>query len=629
MEDENKNSTHRIEDIKSKLFMSKPDEVLPSPDGGVLHGESFNVNHEWAQSSAVKKAKNMLGHKTFFRTFFIISFSFLVIAIGFLYYSLQQKTNIVSNDRIDLTILGNSFAQGGEQFSLEVATTNRNRAQLELADIIVTYPKDASDKGEKLRAKMDIGTITPGETKRTVIPLVLYGESGSIKPISIMLEYHIAGSNALFTKQIQKEVTLSGSSLSIGIDGATTVVSNQPYTFIISINPTSEDLLKNMAVSVDFPPGFSFQKSEPGAFSGNNLWSLGDLIKGTKKEISITGTLNGISGDEKVFHIYIGEQDKNGAHGLGALYAQSLQTVLIDKAFLDTHITYNGTTSDVYAIGSGSDVPVSISYTNNTNTVVHDSVITATISGSAFDKKSVKTNFGTYDESKSTIVWNSDQTQALADIAPGGSGYVDFNFSALPGGTGVGGDIVVTVSVTGTPIDSVNSVTSLSALDRKIFRLGAQVDLDAVGYYSSGPLKNKGTNPPMAGSTTTYTVGWVLSNTTNPVDNGVVKGILPRNVEWASEFSPADEVVTYNSSSREVTWRVGTLKKNPSDTVRRQVFFKVNLTPTTTDIGSVPTLLTQSTFTGTDSYTTSNVRITRDPVTLRRIEGAGDGKVVK
>ena len=104
-----------------------------------------------------------------------------------MYYSLQQKTNIVSNDRIDLTILGNSFAQGGEQFSLEVATTNRNRAQLELADIIVTYPKDASDKGEKLRAKMDIGTITPGETKRTVIPLVLYGESGSIKPISIML----------------------------------------------------------------------------------------------------------------------------------------------------------------------------------------------------------------------------------------------------------------------------------------------------------------------------------------------------------------------------------------------------------------------------------------------------------
>lgn len=629
MQEENTNDINRIEDIKTNLYMSKTDSKMPMPEAGILHGENYNINHDWKQNSVMKKTKSILGHRTFFRTFFIVSFLLFVGAVGFVYISLQQKTNVISNDHIDMTILGNSFAQGGEQFSLEVATTNRNRSELQLADIIVTYPKDASDAGEQLRAKNDIGTIAPGETKRTVVPLILYGESGSIKPISIMLEYHIAGSNALFTKQIQKEVTLSGSSLSIGVNGSTTVVSNQPYNFIISIDPTSEDLLKNMAVSVDFPPGFIFQKSDPVAFSGNNLWSLGDLIKGTKKEISITGTLNGITGDEKVFHIYIGEQDKNGAHGLGALYAQSVQTVLIDKAFLDAHITYNGTVSDIYPIGSGSDVPVSISYTNNTDTVVHDAIITATISGNAFDKKSVKTDFGVYDESKNTITWNADQTQGLSDIAPGAGGNVDFNFSALPGGTGVGGDIVVTISITGTPVDSVNNVTSLSGLDRKIFRLGAQVSLDAVGYYTSGPLKNTGANPPVTGSSTTYTVGWVLSNTTNSVDNGVVKGILPRGVEWSGEFSPKDEDVTYNSASREVTWRVGTLKKNPSDNIRRQVFFKIKFTPTGADVGTIPTLLTQSTFTGTDSYTTASIRITKDPVILKKVEGSGDGKVTR
>ncbi|MGI9118393.1 MAG: hypothetical protein ACR2IQ_02500 [Minisyncoccia bacterium] len=629
MEEENTNTTNRIEDIKSKLFMSKLEEKMPVPDSGILHGENYNVKRNWKENNAMKKAKNILGHRTFFRTFFLASFVVLVVSAVFVYISITEKTKIVSNDRIDMTILGNSFAAGGEQFSMEVATTNRNRAQLDLADIIVTYPKDASEKGEQLRAKKEIGTILPGETKRTIIPLVLYGEGGSIKPISIMLEYHIAGSNALFTKQIQKEITLSGSSLSIGIEGSTTVVSNQPYTFVISIDPTAEDLLKNMAVSVDFPPGFTFQKSDPVAFSGNNLWSLGDLIKGTKKQITITGTINGITGDEKVFHIYIGEQDKNGTHGLGAIYAQSVQTVLVDKAFLDAHIVYNNINSDIYAVGSGSDIPVSINYTNNTNNVVHDVIITATITGSSFDKKSVKSNFGVYDESKGVIIWNSEKNQTLSDVDPGAGGSVNFNFSAISGGVGAGGDIVVTVSITGTPIDSISSASTLSALDRKVFRLGAQVDLDAVGYYTSGPLKNTGSNPPIVGSATTYTVGWVLSNTTNSVDNGVVKGILPRGIEWVGETYPTDETVVYNSASREVTWRVGTLKKNQNDNIRRQTFFKVSLNPTVADVGSVPILLTQSTFNGTDSYTTSNVRVTKDPVTLKRIEGSGDGKITR
>ncbi len=505
--EEEKNTNDRIEDIKTNLYMAKPDTVMPMPDHGILHGETYNVEHDWKQNNNMKKIKNIMAHRTLFRTFFVFSLLVFIGAVIFLYVSVKQKTNIISNDRIDLTILGNSFAQGGEQFSLEVATTNRNRTELQLADIIVTYPKDASDKGEQLRAKKDIGTIAPGETKRTVIPLVLYGESGSIKPISIMLEYHIAGSNALFTKQVQKEVTLSGSSIGIGVDGSTTVVANQPYTFIISINPTTEDLLKNMAVSVVFPPGFTFQKSEPAAFSGNNLWSLGDLVKGTRKEISITGTLSGISGDEKVFHIYIGEQDKGGVHGLGAVYAQSVQTVLIDKAFLDARINYNNMNTDVYPIGSGSGVPVVINYKNNTDTIVHDATITATISGSALDKKSVQSVFGSYDEKKATITWNADKTKELLDIPPGGEGSVDFDFSALPSGAGAGGDIVVTVSITGTPIDSVNNATSLSALDRKTFRLGAQVDLEAVGYYTSGPLKNVGPNPPVVSNNTTYTVG--------------------------------------------------------------------------------------------------------------------------
>lgn len=627
--EEEKNTNDRIEDIKTNLYMAKPDTVMPMPDHGILHGETYNVEHDWKQNNNMKKIKNIMAHRTLFRTFFVFSLLVFIGAVIFLYVSVKQKTNIISNDRIDLTILGNSFAQGGEQFSLEVATTNRNRTELQLADIIVTYPKDASDKGEQLRAKKDIGTIAPGETKRTVIPLVLYGESGSIKPISIMLEYHIAGSNALFTKQVQKEVTLSGSSIGIGVDGSTTVVANQPYTFIISINPTTEDLLKNMAVSVVFPPGFTFQKSEPAAFSGNNLWSLGDLVKGTRKEISITGTLSGISGDEKVFHIYIGEQDKGGVHGLGAVYAQSVQTVLIDKAFLDARINYNNMNTDVYPIGSGSGVPVVINYKNNTDTIVHDATITATISGSALDKKSVQSVFGSYDEKKATITWNADKTKELLDIPPGGEGSVDFDFSALPSGAGAGGDIVVTVSITGTPIDSVNNATSLSALDRKTFRLGAQVDLEAVGYYTSGPLKNVGPNPPVVSNNTTYTVGWVLSNTTNTVDNGFVKGILPRGVEWAGETFPKEEVVTYNNTSREVTWRVGTLKKNPSDTIRRQVFFKVSLNPTVADVGNIPTLLTQSTFTGVDSYTTGSVRITRDPVVVKLIEGSGDGKITR
>src|ERR1700759_2621582 len=99
-----------------------------------------------------------------FKKFFIFSILFFTLRVGYSAYIFFIGGNTVSNDNIDISILGNNFTAGGEELPLIVGITNRNSSPLDLVDLVMEYPKSsASDTyADPEHFRESLGTIPAG-----------------------------------------------------------------------------------------------------------------------------------------------------------------------------------------------------------------------------------------------------------------------------------------------------------------------------------------------------------------------------------------------------------------------------------------------------------------------------------
>lgn len=618
MAPEKKQNTDRIEALKQRLIATKDISKIRPEKVHKLTREALDVPKEWSQKST-KVMKKGLKHPTFFKKFFIFSILIFVASVVFAYIYLTGGNNLITNKKIDLEVLGNSFVSGGEKANFDIIIVNRNAVNLELASLLIKYDKGI---GTKIPAseRLQIGTISPGETKRLPYELPVIGQEGDIKDITFDLEYRIASSDALFVKTTSTQITLRSSVLGIGIDAPTISSPNQTYTMKISVSPSGNESLSNMALKVEYPPGFNFTSSTPETFSGKNIWYIGDLTPTTPQSITITGSLNGFNEEERVFRVYAGEFDRIN-NDINPVYISKIHSVILNKPLLSARINES---SQIVPIQTGQSVPVYISWQNNTDKSVRDIEISATISGSAYDSSAViPGEKGEFNQSKNTIIWDSRVNDRLSLVQSGESGSVNFSF--IPKApiliNSTSKEVVVTVSIKGTPLDSVSEVKEVSSVDTKTYRLGTNVALNQSVLYQSGPITNSGSMQPVIGSPTTYSVLWVLSNSESLVTNTQVRAILNKNFEWVGTTSPTNENISYNPTSREIIWNVGDLQKNPGPNIRRQVYFQVKLTPTQAMFGSVPSVLDRTLFSGFDTMNNSNINQSKAVLNLSNVEG--------
>jgi hypothetical protein len=527
---------------------------------------------------------------------------------------------LVTNKKIELEVLGNSFVSGGEKANFDIIILNKNSVNLELASLLIKYDKGV---GAKIPAsdRVQIGTILPGETKRLPYVLPVIGQEGDIRDVTFDLEYRIPGSNALFVKTITNQITLRSSVLGIGIDASSVSSPNQPFTLKVSLSPNGSEALKNIALKVEYPTGFTFRNATPGTFSGNNIWYLGDITSATPQTISITGDISGFNDEERVFRFYAGEFDKTN-NDISPVYISKIHSVILNKPLLSAKINED---SVVIPIKAGQNVPVNIIWQNNTEQSIRDIEITASLNGTAYDKTTIGTkDGGEFYEDRGEIIWDNLTNDELSLVNSGESGSVSFTF--VPKSptliTSPNKDVSVTVSIKGTPVDSVSEVKEVTSIDSRTYKLGTTASLEQSVTYSNGPFKNLGTLQPKIGSPSSYTLQWTLSNTDSLVSGTTVRAILNKNFEWLGETLPTDEKVIYNPSSREIIWNVGDLSKNPSPIIRRQVSLKVGFTARQAQFGEVPTITDNTTLSGTDTVNGSQINQNKGVLKLNSVDGS-------
>src|SRR3989339_36723 len=620
------NKLNRIEELKSKLFSKNYQTKIEHRDG-FSHLNKNNIPDVWDNgekvgSSSFYNRDNFFMKTPVFKKFFVFSLSFFVLTLIYASYVFFAGGNTVSNDNIDISILGNNFTAGGEELSLVVGITNKNNSSLDLADLIIKYPKNGSgnfDSSAEIESnRISLGTIPAGSVRNENIKLVLFGEQGSLIPIKISIEYRVEGSNAIFVKEKPYEVTINSTPLNLSVEAPDTVSPNQDITFNVKATLNATKPVSKILLKFDYPVGFQFKSSIPAPSLGNNIWSLGDLAPGTERNISVTGKMVDVSdGEEKSFHISSGSQSSSDKSTIDVVFNSLSHSVVIKKPFIEAKLFVNGVYQREYATNTKTPIQGEIIWTNNLDTKVNDLVIQAKISGNAVDRRTINAQQGFYDSSLDIITWDKNSKTEFSEVNPGDSGSVSFSvssFSLVSASGGMISDPVINinVSISGKQLLSGYATTNLNNYDSAIVRIISDVGFANKALYYSGPFANTGPIPPKVGAETSYTIVWSLSNTANNISKAIIRSSVPSWMKFVGTVSTSSEDLTYNSSTKEIVWNVGRITKGAGITgLVRSVSFQVVFIPSLSQIRTTPVIINDAILTGHDDFANVDVRVNK------------------
>jgi hypothetical protein len=549
---------------------------------------------------------------------------FVVVALAIfgaaIYFLIVGGVNVVSSRNIEISLEGPSSIKGGESGNWQVVITNKNKTNLELADLIIEYPdgsKPISDSfgrtfsGTKnLFERRSIGMIKAGETKTQQIRVYLFGEKDTDKTFKLTLEYRPEGSNAILAATKEQIVRLLQSPMEISLNIPKETNAGEEITLEANIISNSQTLIKDVNFKMEYPAGFRYLDSDLKPTAGDNVWRLGDLESNMKRAIKIRGVLYGQDLMEFAFRASAGPLDENGEV---VAYGFAVQSIILKKPFLKLGAEINGETEEVI-VPVGADLNVSIDWQNTLPTKITNAVIEVKIIGSAADQRAISVNKGFYRSFDQTLVWNQSSSPDLSVIEPLEQGRAKFKFSildSLPNDIIRQGNPAISLDITmrAERITEEQGKVEITNHLTKEIKIATSFQLSRRALYYSGPFKNSGPLPPKVGRETTYTVIWSLTNSSNNVSNAMINAFLPSYVRWLGKVQPEDSDVSYNQTTGEIIWRAGAVPIGAGIlSAARELAFQISFLPNAAQIGSQPTLVSEVTLSGKDDFTGAFLR---------------------
>lgn len=619
MAEDEKEKLSKIEDLKSKLFSRG---YVPR----IEHYEAYrkpteSVPDEWRHEPP--KADKPIMKNSIFKKFFI--FSIIIFALSMLYvmFSFFEGGNNVSNNNIDIAVLGNAFTNGGEDLPLIVEITNKNNVALELADLVLEAPRSSVATGNE-RQRISLGSIPAGGVRSENMTVRLFGEQGSIHDLKFSLEYRVPGSNAIFVKDKPYEVTIESTPINLIVEAPNEIPPNQEFNLRIKAGLNATEAVKNMIIKVDYPLGFQFVSAAPAPDLGNNVFELGNLAPGADYQVTITGKMVDVfDGEEKNFKIWSGSQSQSEKSEIETVFNSVAQIIQVNKPFVEANIYVNGEYAKEYAIGSRTSMAGDIRWANNLGEKINDLQIKVKISGNAVDRKTIKSSRGFYQSLDDTITWDKNSDPNLASIPPGDYGSASFSLSPkqlFTSAEGILNQPVITleVSVSGKQALEGNKTKVIETHEVKVVRVVSDVGLGSKVVYSSGPFQNTGPVPPKVEQETTYTVIWNITNTSNIVRGGKVRTTLPPWVRYVGTVSPSSASLNYNANNKEIVWDVGTIARGAGILGDGpEVAFQIAFTPSLSQLDETPTLVNNTVLTGHDDFANVDVQANKSSLSTQ------------
>jgi len=612
---ENKDNQSRIESLKKGLYSRTADGIrrrIPK-----LSPKQYDVKSEWQEETTqsepqenfeMSKKKNK--KRIILERLLLGSVIFLFITGILAMLNIFGGFNRISTANVDISAVGPASIESGGELSLQITITNNNATDLELADLIIEYPKgtfSAENKNKEINiVRETLDTIPAGRSVRREVKAVLYGEENSNKEIIISLEYRIAGSNAIFFKDRKYEIKISSSPINLIVSPIEEVISGQEVEFVVSVVSNAENPIKDLLLSAEYPFGFQFISAIPNPTYGDNVWEIKDTTA-EKTTIRIKGKIEGQDEEERVFRFESGTKSENDEKEIGALFASLTKSVIITKPFLGIDLAINGDSSPEYISSIGKSLRVDVIWSNNSQSQIVNGEIVVKLVGDVLDKNSVSVDKGFYRSSDNTIVWNSSTNGELSEIALGDNGRFSFSFEPKDISSSaslVNPKVSININAKGTRVSEIGSQEVIESSVSRLVKFNSDLMVSSRSTYYSGPFQNTGSIPPKADEETTYTITWTATNSSNDISNAKVSASLPSYIRWMGVVSPTTENISYSPVGGEIVWNVGDVKAGTGlVSPAKEISFQVALLPSISQVGTSPDLTNDVNITGTDRFT--------------------------
>ncbi len=540
--------------------------------------------------------------------FFIVALLFFLATGGAAAAYLVWGGRSVSASNVDMAIQGPTSVASGDSVPLLIAVENRNPAAIQDVTLSIDFPdgtKSADDQTKSLtRFTQDLGSVESGGKTEQTVRAAIFGSEGQHVALPVRIEYRTDGSNATFVKNKEFDFTITSSPISVNVSALSQVSAGQSVTVDVDVKSNATTALDNVAIVAEYPFGFALSSASPQPTGpGKTVFNLGTLAPGDERHISVSGVLTGENNDDRVFTFDAGTIASADSLALASTYTSKQADIKLTKPFLATTLAINHDTSNAPVIDAGVPVEATVTWTNTLSTPITNAQVAVKLSGAALDAANVG-GTGFYRSSDTTMLFTPSTNPGLAQLQPGDTGQGTITFrtkDAAALASLFNPSVTMQVSVSGQRLSESNVPENISATLTRVVKIGTNLSLVAHAVHSTGPFPNSGPWPPVANQQTTYTIVYVLSNSGNMVSGTKIVAALPSYVRFTGLVKPADGSLTYNDTTRQVTWDVGDVASGTAGA--QSAAFQIELTPSTTQAGTSPVLISAQQVTGVDRFT--------------------------
>ncbi len=585
---------------QKKIFLSLPSSRLP---------------HAWSGEDAGEPSPRMAIMRG--RVAKILLGIFLTLAVTggalflFLYFGSRPQ-------EVSLRIEAREEIESGETLTISIPYKNISRAPLREAELTIIFPpgtriKEGGTEYEApLRITKSISDLAPGEERLEELTVRMFGKEKEEGRVDVEFGYRPENVGARFTAGASKMFRIVRVPLGITWEIPDTLARGQDVDLLVRYSSNSRDTFSDLALRIDFPPGFTFKEASPKQ-SDDGVWNIGDLRAGGSGVITIRGAVTGDEGEIKTFRGGIGVYHYDSKSWTPYYDSFHEAKIAVTPLFVRGQLERSQET----AVNPGDQLRFIVHYQNNTPFPLKDVSVRAQIEGTILELKTMTIGQGgVFDFPTRSIVWGPANFEGLREVPPGGAG--DLSFSLLtketpPVKSAADRELVIRlvshIEASGIPQELIG--TDLTRDDSAEFKVNSKVIFNGKALYTFSALQNSGPVPPKVGQKTTYAVLWEIRNFTNDLKNAEVTATLPPNVKWEGVFVPRDAPISYNESSGEVRWKIGKILAgrgvlDPALTAA----FRVAVVPSEVDLGNVVTLINQATLSAEDGFTGSAVEKT-------------------
>jgi hypothetical protein len=568
-----------------------------------IYGENIGQMPSYWQSASGEK-KDGSAMKTIFISLIILLFIGASAAALYFWFS---ESNIISSRNISLEIKGPTYIEGGKISNFNVFVENKNKTNLEVADLILEFPEGAySIDGAALkRERISLGEIKSNERIGKLKDIVFLGLENEEKKVNIVLEYRLAGSSAIFTKNNEYLVKISRPAIGVSVLMPKETNSMREIEIKIEAVSNSELAAKNIFLHVLYPSGFYFGGAVPKPSEGDNVWSLGDINSLEKREIIIKGIIEGQDLEEKAFNVSVGatKEDENLIS-----FGNASASLIIKRSPFNLSLFINGKDEERNTARAGDLVNLDLQWVNNTQNAVRNATIELQIKGDVYDERSISARGGAYRAFDKKIIWNSSGVPELSLVSPGDTGRVQCNFSVLdllPAKSinDKNFSIILESKISGMETSEESQAIEIFDNDLKEIKIASPINFTSTAFYYSGPFKNSGPMPPRIGQETTYTIVWSLSGVSNDLSNVKATASLPSYARWLGVVSPEGAEIKYEERGGNVVWNAGYIHAGTGVVMPpKEVVFNIAFTPGSNLEGLSPALVSEGVLEGRDNF---------------------------